>query len=168
MIDHLPASLFHGLFEAHLHVADLNKARRFYEDILGLQVGFDDAERRAVFYWVGSNRSAMLGVWERPPWLAKHEWKDARAQHLAFEVGIGDLREATERLKRQGVELNDFFGSVTEEPTAFGWMPAASIYFHDVDGNLLELIARLDAPARPQIGVVRLSEWRAVCSQKPT
>lgn len=167
MTDRLAAS-FRGLFEAHLHVADLNNARRFYEDIVGLEVGFSDAERRAIFYWVGSNRSAMLGVWERPPWLAKHEQRDVHAQHLAFEVGIGDLHGAIDRLKAQGVQLHDFFGNVTEEPTVFGWIPAASIYFRDADGNLLELIGKLDALPQPQIGIVRLSEWRAICSGQST
>ncbi len=41
----------------------------------------------------------------------------------------------------------------------FGWIPAASIYFNDVDGHLLELIAKLDAIPAPDVGVISLSEW---------
>jgi hypothetical protein len=39
------------------------------------------------------------------------------------------------------------------------WMPAASVYFHDPDGNLLEYITMLDGPARPELGVVRWADW---------
>jgi lactoylglutathione lyase len=40
-------------------------------------------------------------------------------------------------------------------------MPAASIYFHDVNGHLLEFIARIDHDPVPDIGIVSLSEWNA-------
>jgi hypothetical protein len=40
-------------------------------------------------------------------------------------------------------------------------MPAASIYFHDPDGHLLEYIAMLAEDARPDRGVVTWKEWTA-------
>ena len=166
MTDTPPGSLFAGLFETHLHVADLGEARRFYEDILGLPVGFYDAERRAIFYWIAPNRSSMLGIWERPAWLAKQEALEPRVQHIAFEVGMKDLHQTIDYLRTRGLELSDFFGNVTEEPTVFAWIPAASIYFRDPDRNLLELVAKLPGPPRPEIGVVRLSEWRALSSRE--
>jgi len=55
--------------------------------------------------------------------------------------------------------LKNFFDQVTDEPSVFGWIPAASIYFNDVDGHLLELIAKLDAIPAPDVGVISLSEW---------
>jgi lactoylglutathione lyase len=39
-------------------------------------------------------------------------------------------------------------------------MPAASLYFKDPDGNLLEYIAMLPDPPAPQRGVVAWSDWR--------
>jgi lactoylglutathione lyase len=66
---------------------------------------------------------------------------------------------AIDRVTRQGLTVRDFFDQVTNEPSVFAWIPAASIYFSDPDGHLLELIAKLeDAPA-PDLGVVSLSEW---------
>jgi lactoylglutathione lyase len=38
------------------------------------------------------------------------------------------------------------------------WMPAASIYFLDPDGNLPEFISMPDAP-RPDLGVVPWNDW---------
>jgi catechol 2,3-dioxygenase-like lactoylglutathione lyase family enzyme len=41
------------------------------------------------------------------------------------------------------VVLLDFWGRPTDEPVVFGWMPAASLYFRDPDGNMLELFSML-------------------------
>jgi lactoylglutathione lyase len=40
-------------------------------------------------------------------------------------------------------------------------MPAASVFFHDPDGHLLEYLAMLPHEARPDAGVVPYSEWIA-------
>ncbi len=159
MTSELPAGLFRGLFEAHLHVADLEKAMKFYEHVLGLELGLKETNRRAALYWVGRNRSTMLGIWERPPWAAGSTGKTVFSQHLAFEVAFDDLQTAIHRIKQNGVELRNFFGYVTDEPSVFGWIPAASIYFSDVDGHLLEFIAKLDGIPAPDIGIVSLAKW---------
>jgi lactoylglutathione lyase len=155
-----PAELFRGLFETHLHVADLEKAMRFYEEVLGLELGRKEAERRAAFYWIGKNRSSMLGIWERLPWDEGGLGKPVRPQHLAFEVDFADLQTAIERVKQHGIELRNFFDHVTDEPSVFGWMPAASIYFNDADGHLLEFIAKLEGGPAVEIGIVSLAEWK--------
>jgi hypothetical protein len=43
----------------------------------------------------------------------------------------------------QGVAVKNFFDEPTDVFSVFRWMPAASIYFDDPDGHLLELLARL-------------------------
>src|SRR5262245_37762495 len=138
-----PAGLFRGLFETHLHVANLEKSMEFYGDVLGLELGLKETERRAALYWIGRNRSAMLGLWEKPPWVTGDLGGRIVPQHLAFEVSFQDLETAVARMKQHTVELRDFLDHITDEPSVFSWMPAASIYFHDLDGHLLELIARL-------------------------
>jgi catechol 2,3-dioxygenase-like lactoylglutathione lyase family enzyme len=154
-----PAGLFRGIFESHLHVADLEKAMRFYGEVLGLELGLKDTDRRAALYWVGRNRSTMLGVWERLPWAACTNRNVVVSQHVAFEVAFDDLGAAICRMKNSNVVVRNFFDQVTDEPSVFGWIPAASIYFNDVDGHLLELIAKLDGIPAPDVGVISLSEW---------
>ena len=154
-----PAAFFSGLFESHLHVLDLERAMKFYGDVLGLQLGRMEPERRVALYWVGQNRNTMLGLWEEPPWIQEGSENRVRTQHIAFAMPLEDLHEAIQRLKQNGIELRNFFEQVTDEPSVFGWMPAASIYFNDVDGHLLELIAGLQDEAAPVVGVVFLSEW---------
>ncbi len=162
-----PAKLFRGLFESHLHVADLESAMAFYGNVLGLQPGFRDMERRAALYWVGPNKNSMLGLWEKPPWAAQLGEIPRVPQHIAFEVSLEDLASAIQRLKQRGLELTNFFGAITDEPSVFGWMPAASIYFNDPDGHSLELIAPLAGEPAPEIGVVSLKEWNSLRNPHP-
>jgi lactoylglutathione lyase len=82
-------------------------------------------------------------------------------QHIAFAVGLEDMNGVIQNTKKKGIELRNFFGEVTDEPSVFGWMPAASIFFHDVDGHLLEFIARIDHDPVRDIGILSLSEWNA-------
>jgi len=154
-----PAAFLRGLFEAHLHVLDLERSMRFYEDVMGLELGRHERERRAAFYWIGKDRSTMLGLWEAPPWVADVTSNIVRMQHIAFAVGLEDMNGVIHNIKQKRIELRNFFGEITDEPSVFGWMPAASIYFHDVDGHLLEFIARIDHEPMPDIGIVSLSEW---------
>ena len=153
------ATFLRGLFEAHLHVLDLERSMRFYEDVIGLELGRLETERRAAFYWIGKDHNTMLGLWEAPPWLIDAGSNIVRTQHIALAVGLEDMNGVIQNMKEKRIELRNFFGEVTNEPSVFGWMPAASIYFHDVDGHLLEFIARIDREPAPDIGIVSLSEW---------
>jgi lactoylglutathione lyase len=164
-----PATFFSGLFETHLHILDLERTMRFYGDVLGLELGRSEPERRAAFYWVGEDRRTMLGLWEKPPWIIDTTRNIVRTQHIAFGVSLEDLNSAIQHLKKMGIELRDFFDQIADEPSVFGWMPAASIYFHDVNGHLLEFIARIEGDPLPDIGIVPLSEWnkRTVKSLRP-
>jgi hypothetical protein len=65
--------------------------------------------------------------------------------HTAFRVGVTDVLAAPGVLRAAGVTPLDFDGRPTDQPIVFVWMPAASVFFHDPDGHLLEYI---DAPAR--------------------
>jgi len=143
-----------GLYETHIGVRDLEAAMRFYEEVVGLQLGAIDETRRIAFYFIGGWNNAMLGLWEKPE-------EQIQTQHYAFEVALADLDGAIAELKKQGVPTHNFFGECTEVPTVFGWMPAVSIYFKDSDGHELEYLAKLDGDPQPERGVVPWTEWNA-------
>jgi len=42
-----------GLFETHLFVKDLERSIAFYNDILGVEQCYFEADRRAAFFWIG-------------------------------------------------------------------------------------------------------------------
>jgi lactoylglutathione lyase len=153
------------LWEAHLVVADLQRARPFYEGVLGLSLAHAGDGVR--FYWLDEGHSAMLGLWQQraqqppgPP--TTPDLTRVQPQHLAFAVALPDLFARMERLRQQGVAL---WGAAVPagaapEPVVHAWVPAASIYFQDSDGHCLEFLAVLPDPPQAEAGAVPWSLWR--------
>ena len=141
------------LFETHLVVADLVASIAFYRDRVGLELAHVVAARQAAFFWVGSRGTTMLGLW------AGGSAPQKTTTHVAFVATRDDVVAAPRALQSTGITPLDFGGRPTDEPVVLAWMPAASIYFHDPDGHLLEYIAMLPEDPRPDGGVLRWHEW---------
>jgi lactoylglutathione lyase len=142
-----------GLFETHLTVRDVPLSVAFYRDVVGLAVALELPERNAAFLWVGERGRSMLGLWGIGSAV------NSMTLHIAFDMAIEDVLAAPERLRAQGVTPLSFFGAETDEPDVLAWMPAATVYFEDPDGHLLEYLAMLDAEPRPDAGVLPYSKW---------
>lgn len=142
------------LFEAHLTVDDLDTSLAFYRDRVGLAPAHVDAKRQAAFFWIGAPGTTMLGLW------AGRQAAQKATSHIALAATLDDVIAAPQALRSVGLTPLDFDGKATDEPVVLAWMPAASIYFLDPDGHLLEYIAMLPDAARPDGGVVRWHEWR--------
>jgi lactoylglutathione lyase len=141
-----------GLFETHLTVADLGRSVTFYRDVVGLPVALEVPERGAAFHWIGQHGHAMLGLWSigsAPMGLQLH---------IAFQMSLSDVLTAPEHLAAHGIQPLSFYGEPADEPSVIGWMPAAAVYFRDPDGHLLEYLAMLEGPARPELGIVPWSQ----------
>jgi lactoylglutathione lyase len=109
-------------------------------------------ERGAAFHWIGEPGRAMLGLW------SIGSAPMGMRLHVAFDMALEDVLAAPAALRDRGVEPLSFFEEPADEPSVVGWMPAAAVYFHDPDGHLLEYLAMLDGPPRPELGVVGWSE----------
>ena len=101
------------------------------------------------FYWIGGRGNSMLGLWEAGTGPQR------LSLHLAFRVDLKDLLDAPARLRAAHAIPLDFEGEPTDEPVVLAWMPAASLYFRDPDGNLLELLSMLPDAPQPELGVIR-------------
>ncbi len=123
-----------GILETAIYVDDLERARRFYEDVLELKPVFSDGRLTAydagggsillVFERGASIETAMLpsGV------IPGHD--GAGPLHFAFAVAPDELPGWKDHLTAHGVQIE---GHV-------GWSRGGkSIYFRDPDGHLLEL-----------------------------
>jgi lactoylglutathione lyase len=141
------------LFESHLTTTDLARSMEFYGGVLGLELAYAVPERKVAFYWIGGRGESMLGIWE------VGSAPQRMNLHVAFKVDLADLLAAPARLHAANVTPRDFSGKSTDEPVVLAWMPAASLYFHDRDGNLLEFLAMLPDRPQPELGVVGWSEW---------
>ena len=137
-----------GLFETHLTVADLERSVAFYRDIVGLPVALELPERGAAFHWIGQPGQAMLGLW------SIGSAPMGMRLHIAFDVSLDHVLAAPELLRAQGVEPLSFFGEPADEPSVIGWMPAAAVYFRDPDEHMLEYLAMLEGPPKPDLGIV--------------
>jgi lactoylglutathione lyase len=144
-----------GLFETHLTVADLERSTAFYRDVVGLPVALELPERGAAFHWIGEAGQAMLGLW------SIGSAPIGMRLHIAFDMALEDVLAAPASLRAQGIEPLSFFGEPADEPSVIGWMPAAAVYFHDPDGHMLEYLAMLEGPPRPELGIVPWSEQHA-------
>ncbi|HDX9579250.1 TPA: VOC family protein [Bacillus pseudomycoides] len=142
-----------NIYETHLHVRDIERAIDFYQNKLGLKLARKLPERKVVFFWIGEDRQQMLGLWEKP--------NNATIQlnHFAFGVELEFLKRSKTWLEERGIEVIGSQGKGNEEPIVQSWMPAASVYFLDYDGNKLEFISLLSNEPNELGYVPYLSEW---------
>lgn len=152
-LDRWPSTVIDRLFETHLTVADLDRSVTFYRDVVGLELAYNVPSRQAAFLWIGAPGRAMLGLW------AAGAAPQRTSLHIALATSVEEVLAAPSALQSVGVTPLDFDGRPTHEPIVIAWMPAAAIYFKDPDGHLLEYIAMLDGPARPEDGVMPWSSW---------
>jgi len=141
-----------SLFEAHLAVTNLDASVTFYRDVLGLALAHRTPD--VAFLWVGSRGRAMLGVW------AAGSAPQKTTSHIAFTATLDHVLAAPAALRDAGITPLDFAGEATDAPVVLGWMPAASVYFRDPDGHLLEYLAMLPGEPRPEYGVLSWDAWQ--------
>ncbi len=141
------------LYETHIHVRNLEAAIEFYES-LGMPLAYKLESRRVAFFWFGdpNEKQQTLGVWE----VEAEQWT---SRHFAFETSPEQLLQAKEWLRERHIEPVSSFGLAPLEPIVHCWMPAASLYFRDPDGNSLEFISVLQDDPLPDEPVMYLSQW---------
>jgi catechol 2,3-dioxygenase-like lactoylglutathione lyase family enzyme len=118
-----------AVLETSLYVADLDRAVRFYRDVLGFRLMDRFDEGRGAAFAVGSSVLLLFSaeVSSQPGTIPPH---GARGPiHAAFRVRAEELPAWRAHLERHGVAI--------EHEQVFGANPP-SIYFRDPDGNSLE------------------------------
>jgi catechol-2,3-dioxygenase len=121
----VPAPSVSGISELVLEVSDLDAARGFYRDLLGLEETLY-GEGREGRYWYLVGDSARLGLWTPQTGLAGG--RGGAHVHFAFHLDEEALEALIARLRERGAEF--------EGPIQLG--PGRAIYLTDPDGNVVE------------------------------
>ncbi|MGQ4806962.1 Catechol-2,3-dioxygenase [Candidatus Entotheonellaceae bacterium PAL068K] len=118
-----------------LRVADTERSKAFYRDVLGFKVVEEDPEHGGVFMSLGEDGHTIDLVPVENPETAPRPRRDhVGLQHIAFLVDSYEaLREAYFTLQDDGIEELRTVDHVSQQ----------SIYFSDPDGNGLEIYYEL-------------------------
>jgi lactoylglutathione lyase len=143
-------------------VTDLGRAIEFYRDAVGLRLAHVTSGRQAAFFWIGPAGNAMLGLW------VAGSGPQRKTLHTAFRASLIDVVTAPHALRTAGITPLDFDGQPTDDPVVLAWMPAASVFFRDLDGHLLEYIAMLPDEPSPEQGIVPWRVWELSHRAAPT
>lgn len=124
-----------GIVETALYVDDMNRASKFYEEILGLRRIGGDADRLHA-YGVASRDVLLLfkrGATAQPVQtpIGVIPAHDGTGQnHFALAIAANELPAWEQHLAAHGIEIE----------SRIHWpLGGTSIYFRDPDGNLAEL-----------------------------
>ena len=137
-----------GMFEVQLVVGDLEGMAAFYRDSLQLQVSLEDPDRGRTHFQLGRGQLILAGAdreetaspdWPGlpPPLLVSSDRRGPSPPahgpvHFAIEVPVAEVVPAGERLR---AARHDVRGP-------FRWPGGQiSIYLHDPEGNVVELIS---------------------------
>jgi len=118
-----------------LRVADVARSRKFYSTILGFEVVEEDPEHGGVFMALEGLSHTVDLFPAGDGQVGRHQASGATGvRHVAFLV------ESEEALKDAYFTLQDHGVAITR---AIDHVSQKSIYFHDPDGNLLEIYYEL-------------------------
>lgn len=116
-----------GFHHAAIPITDIPRTIEFYEEIVGLEpVGPDDPERTAetaTYYWMAVDDDQWVNFAVRPD-ATPDLPGELDDPHVAFRADKNEVHRIQERLAEHDID-------VTETQT--------SIYFHDPDGNHIEV-----------------------------
>jgi len=116
-----------GISELVLEVADLERAERFYTEVLGLPVVERWTERHAV--WLMAGGRTRIGLW--PPQVGLAGGRGGVHVHYAMHVPPERYDGAVATLCERGAEV--------EEHRFPGYDDSRAAYVTDPDGNVVEL-----------------------------
>jgi catechol-2,3-dioxygenase len=127
-----------GITEIALRVHDLELMRRFYEQVIGLEVIGEDepSDGIAIFFAVGAGNTHLALFPEKlTGWYTRDKFpqidpKLTTLSHFAFTIALDDFESEMKRIEQLGIEIVESWTS--------SWLHCRMFYFFDPEGNLIE------------------------------
>lgn len=120
--------LTNAMVNPTLPVVDIKRARRFYEEKLGLKMVMEDPSPGA---WFQAAQGTMLYLYQRAA---------TKADHTVASFTVGDIEAEVKELKSKGVKFEEYnipsmkLKTVSSIATMDGMKTA---WFKDTEGNIL-------------------------------
>jgi len=109
----------------NLNVSDIHRSARFYQEALGLQIGFWEGKTMVFLHSPGAQDTITLCQAASGDPIG-----GSGVSHFGFSIGSGNLDEAVDQIRRAG-------GKLLSRGKHGGRYPYA--YFSDPDGYVIEL-----------------------------
>ena len=133
-----------GIAEIALRVHDLDLMRRFYEQVIGLEVlrEIKDSNGTIIFYAVGAGnpqggRCDHMALFEEKwmDWFTRDKSpqidpKLTTLSHFAIRIALDDFESEKQRIEQLGIEI--------VHSNTSSWLHCRMFYFFDPEGNLIE------------------------------
>ena len=118
-----------GLAHFTIPVTDLKRAEAFYTGVLGMPVVQPERGNNGMVFLDAGGDCVILAKVDKPISTAREH-----NIHHAFKVSPQDYTKARDELEKKNVRV------VFEEDRQGGAVNGPRFYFHDPDGNVLEII----------------------------
>ena len=126
-----------GIGEVSIRVTDLDKMRKFYEEVIGLEVIRQEDEY--VFFKVAEgygghtqNLALFAATYPSETKSPQLSPEGTTLHHIALNVALEDFESERSRLEGLGLKV---------DATVHEWLHVRSLYFYDPEGNHLEFVA---------------------------
>jgi catechol 2,3-dioxygenase-like lactoylglutathione lyase family enzyme len=126
-----PKSILHFT----IGVTDLDRATAFYQEVLGCKLTRQNSKHTMSFMSAGDSYFVLTSTGRHVPPNGPGE----TAFHHAFIVAPEAYDAALDHLQASGVEVMEAAGMRNNPGKAHTSFPGRHIYFHDPDGNGLEI-----------------------------
>jgi catechol 2,3-dioxygenase-like lactoylglutathione lyase family enzyme len=127
-----------GITEIALRVHDLDLMRRFYEQVIGLEVlgKNEQSDGTAIFFAVGAGNCHLalfpekLTGWYTRDKSPQIDPKLTTLSHFALRIALDDFESEMKRIEQLGIEI--------VESRTSSWLHCRMFYFFDPEANLIE------------------------------
>jgi catechol-2,3-dioxygenase len=116
--------------ETCLYLSDLEKAKTFYNGLLGLPI-ISHVEEKHLFLRCGSSVLLIFNPEDSKKKESPPAHFGSGKQHFAFEVPLSDYDKTKQEIKSKGIKIID---------EVIWTSGRESFYFKDPEGNVLEII----------------------------